>query len=233
MTILVLETSTERGMFAVFVDQNCLFEETLPFGLQNSHLLLSELEKKMASEGLELNTLKKVVVGIGPGSYTGIRIGAIIAKSLAFVYKIPVIGLSTLETFIPDTNGPFAVVIDAKIGGIYLQKSILKDGVACPLTSPEVYPLQEAVHILQDTQTFVTPNAEKIRQKLEAHGLNPHCTWLEKYPSASQMLQAAKEKQGEEGARLELLYLRKTQAEQEKQEKQEKQNKQDENKITG
>lgn len=217
---LVLETSTERGMVAVYDNNACLFHEQLPFGIQNSHLLLPELQKKIKEKNIKLADLSFISVGIGPGSYTGIRIGVTIAKSLAFVYQIPLIGVCTLDTFLPENDTIFAVVIDAKIGGVYLQTGSLKKGVVERLLEPKAYSLPEAAEILQTITTIVTPHAEKIRVKLEALNPQNQWNWQESYPQASPLIHLAYKKIKEDkviaDSPLELLYLRKTQAEIEK-----------------
>lgn len=217
---LILETSTERSIVAAFDDRKCLFEEQLPFGLQNSHLLLPQVQEKIKDNTLKLADLSYIAVGIGPGSYTGIRVGAMIAKSLTFVFQIPLIGVCTLDAFIPDQEGSFAAVVDAKMGGVFLQTGHLANGVVTYFLKPQAYSLPEAAEIMQGIPTIVTPNAEKIRPKLE--GLKPDNQWLwsEQYPKAEQLVAVAQKKMREEDFlktdRLELLYMRKTQAEIEK-----------------
>lgn len=221
MTILVLETSTERGIVAAFKEGNSLFEEQLPFGLQSSHHLLPMVQKKIKEGIFQQRELTAIIVGIGPGSYTGIRVGATIAQCLAFSLEIPVIGIGTLEAFLPEKEGAFAVLIDAKIGGVYMQKGVLSNGKTHMTSDPQAYPLPEAVTLLQDVPLLVTPNAGKIAPKLEA--LMPHKKWhwQESYPSAHQMLQVGMQQKKLQNStsdhtRLELLYLRKTQAEMER-----------------
>lgn len=214
---LVIETSTERAIAAVFDGNTCLFHEELPFGIQNSHLVLPELQKKMLEKSLKISDLGFVAVGIGPGSYTGIRIGVTVAKNLSFVLNIPLIGICTLEAFIPENDGPFAAVIDAKIGGVYLQVGHLKNKSIHSLTEPKACSLAEAAEILQDMPVIVTPNADKIRPKLEALKPQTEWIWQERYPDAERLVVIAQQRMEEgkvaEGQHLELLYMRKTQAE--------------------
>lgn len=217
---LILETSTERAVVAAFEGTDCLFQEQLPFGLQNSHFLLPALQQKIKGNVLKMAELDFVTVGIGPGSYTGIRVGVTIAKTLAFTLGIPLIGICTLDAFISEADGPFAAVIDAKIGGVYLQTVFMKKGVIESLIAPGAYSLEEAAHILEKIPTIVTPNAEKIRPKLEALKPGVSWEWKEAYPHIGRMNHFARQKveAGEFGddQSLELLYMRKTQAEIEK-----------------
>lgn len=220
MATLVLETSTERSVVALFHHDRCLFEEQLPFGLQSSDFLLPAFQRKIEELDFHTKDLTSIVVGVGPGSYTGIRVGATIAKCLSFALGIPLFGICTLETFIPDCEGTFVVLIDAKIGGVYMQKGFLENGEVRMASQPQTYPLEEAAKLLYDIPTIVTPYAEKIRLKLEALIPDHQWHWQESYPSAWHMMQMAQKQKTRnptpDNTRLELLYLRKTQAEIEK-----------------
>lgn len=208
MQALVLDVSTERGVIAVFNDQEKIFEEQLPYGFQNSHFALPELQKKMDSNLFKLADLNYIGVGVGPGSYTGIRVGAAIAKSLAFVLEIPLIGICTLDALIPNEEGNFAAIIDAKIGGVYLQTGG---------SGPKACSLPEAVGLLKDIPLIVTPNAGQIRPKLEKIFPENRWNWEEVYPRAERLKQTAEEKMKSGtfsmDCKLDLLYMRKTQAE--------------------
>lgn len=220
---LVLDVCTERGVLAAYNDSKVVFQEELPFGIQSSDFALPLIEKKIRDHCFKLKDLSYIAVGVGPGSYTGIRVGATIAKSLAFVLKVPLIGVCTLDTFIPNNDGKFASLIDAKIGGVYLQIGDLSNGFTNWISTPKAYPLQEAVELLEDIPIVVTPNALQIRSKLEKINPERHWIWQEKYPCTDCLMQIAKLKMKEgsfsKDEKLELLYLRKTQAEIERERK--------------
>lgn len=221
---LVLDTSTERGIAAFVEGDRCLFEAQLPFGLQNSHFLLPELESQMKKLNLSTGDLDYVACGAGPGSYTGIRVGATVAKAIAFVHRIPLVGVGTMEGFVPDRPGAFAVVIDAKMGGAYLQLGDFSRDGKCVRGEMKVCPLAEAAELLRGVSLILTPNAKVIRSKIETSEQENPRVWQEMYPSALSLAHAAliKIKRGEissngfEDSSLELHYLRKTQAEIEK-----------------
>ena len=217
MISLVIETSTERGVVAVFKENTLIYEGKLPFGLQNSKSLFPEIVKAFTALSLNPTDLKWIAVGVGPGSYTGIRVGAMTAKTFSFALNIPLIGICSLCGFVPCFDGSFASVIDAKIGGVYLQQGIVKQGIVSWISEPALCSLENAVEILKDVKTLVSPNCSLLKVKFENLTKNCNWTWIESDPSPSEMAIIAKNKyeNGEFSSeqQLDLLYLRKTQAE--------------------
>ena len=165
MNALVIDTATERGLIALFQYGVLTFRKELPFGLQSSQFLLPELQQMLKKLDCDLRALDYIAAGIGPGSYTGIRVGAMAAKTLSFAYGIPLIGISTLDTFVPETEGRFAVLIDAKVSGVYMQEG-KKEAEKIQRKSALVCPLCEAAQKLEQIPLIVTPYASGIKQKL-------------------------------------------------------------------
>lgn len=219
MRTLILDTATERGIVACLEDDEIIFSVQLPHGLQNSKFLLTEMDKHLGHS--KLQDLECIIVGVGPGSYTGIRVGATTARTLAFVLQVPLIGICSLEGFLPDQNCAYAVLFDAKIGGAYLQKG-KRHNQYIKTEIPMVVSLEEASRKIQDCQVIVTPNAEHIRLKLESFLEIPY-EWQERYPSPQRLaalgLNKLREGDYSRDGRLELLYMRKTHAEIERENK--------------
>lgn len=219
---LAFDTSTERCAFALFSGEKPLFSVQLPFGIQSAQKLLPALQEQLASHAFEVQDLDCITVGIGPGSYTGIRVGVTVAKTLSFACNIPLAGICSLDGFLPTIDGNFAAIIDAKIGGVYMQLGTLKGGerlilTNSSLTKPNVYSIEDAAKLLNGVKVVVTPNADKIKPRLlgTAHGhLLGAIQWEEAYPSCKELLRLgrAKIREGKD-LKLEPLYLRKTQAE--------------------
>ncbi len=217
MISLLLETSTELGFVALFKDKQLIYHENLPVGLQNSKNLFSEIVKAFSILNLSPKDLGLVIAGIGPGSYTGIRVSAITAKTLSFALGIPLIGVCTLDGFIPQKEGVFTSMIDARIGGVYLQTGIIKNNSCSWMTDPLLYSLEKAADCLKEISTIVTPSALLLRPKFAKFFDENHLEWIESAPNVSEMGRSAFDKfeKGEYSTtqELKLLYLRKTQAE--------------------
>lgn len=217
MISLIIETSTERGIVALFKNDELIFEGKLPFGLQNSKSLFPEIVKAFALTNLSPSDLKYIVAGIGPGSYTGIRVGAMTAKTFGFALNIPLIGICSLNGFVPEEDGHFASVMDARIGGVYLQEGVKKGDSVTWLTKPMLVPLNEAMELLKDIKILVTPSSSLLKSKFENLAKNNEWNWIETDPFSPQIYLEAKEKYENKeflhDQQLDLLYLRKTQAE--------------------
>ncbi len=217
MISLVIETSTERGVVALFKENVLIYEGKLPFGLQNSKSLFPEIVKAFTALALNPTDLNWIAVGVGPGSYTGIRVGAMTAKTFGFALNIPLIGICSLSCFVPKFDGSFASIIDAKIGGVYLQKGTVDQGIVNWLSEPALYSLENAVEMLRDTKTLISPSITLLKAKFENLAKNSIWSWIESDPTPSEMAIIArnKYKKGEFSSdqQLDLLYLRKTQAE--------------------
>jgi tRNA threonylcarbamoyl adenosine modification protein YeaZ len=97
MTLLGIKTSGKILSAAVCEDEKVLSEITFEANRSHSVDLLPTVKAVLEEAGVTLSGIDGIAVDIGPGSYTGIRIGIATAKGLAFPEKIPVCGVSSLE----------------------------------------------------------------------------------------------------------------------------------------
>jgi tRNA threonylcarbamoyladenosine biosynthesis protein TsaB len=216
MRSLLIETSTEKGLLAFVEDDRVLYQALFPSGNSPSKTLMLQLEKGLKSTGMTLKDFTFVATGIGPGSYTGIRLGAITAKTLSFSLSVPLIGISTLKAFIPPHFSRFAVVIDAKIGGVYIVIGTYSAQGVNYQSKPALVSIEEAPKRLENVEIVVTPNAISLHAKCDPF-LKNEVPWLELEPNPIHFNQLAHAewKKGNYtlDGKLELVYLRKTQAE--------------------
>ncbi|MCE2983343.1 MAG: tRNA (adenosine(37)-N6)-threonylcarbamoyltransferase complex dimerization subunit type 1 TsaB [Parachlamydia sp.] len=213
---LLIETSTDKGLIACRCGQKLLFSRSLPFGATQSQYLMPLLAEELNQAGIDAASLNCIGVGVGPGSYTGIRMGVAAAQALAYAWQLPLFGVASLDGFIPsEKNVHYAAIIDARIGGAYLQKGFCDEkGCAHELSKPEVLPLDALSAYLNGVQILVTPSERLIRLKLEALYPGNGWTWEEKGPCEAALFLTVQEKRiRNEKKPLELLYLRATEAE--------------------
>lgn len=222
MLILLIETSTERSLVAIGTSSyEVKYHIELPYGYHGSTHLMPYIDKMLEQEGYSLADFGLIAAGVGPGSYTGIRVGAVVAKTLSYASKIPLTGICSLEGFVPTKSGSFAALIDAKIGGVYLQKGFKdSNGLVKWESSPMICSLEQLQNELPDRALIVTPNATRIQPLIEKACANKQLQWEERSPCPSQLIRSAMDRfeKGEisKSCELKLLYLRDTQAEIEK-----------------
>jgi len=123
MLILAIETSTVSCSVALLNDGKLMAEKTTQNLRNHSVALLPNIVKLLTDTGVSKSSLAAIAVGIGPGSFTGLRIGLATAKALAYALKIPLIGVPTMRTlFLQSENCAEYVVpvIDAQQGNVYV-----------------------------------------------------------------------------------------------------------------
>ena len=116
MKILLLDTSSEKSFLLLSDDWLPVAYLPLPSGPELSKTIALKLKNLLAAHAF---APEGIAVGQGPGSYTGVRVGAALAKSLAFGWDIPLIGICSLQFFTPEDPSPSLILFDARIGGFY------------------------------------------------------------------------------------------------------------------
>ncbi|MFM8289748.1 MAG: tRNA (adenosine(37)-N6)-threonylcarbamoyltransferase complex dimerization subunit type 1 TsaB [Planctomycetaceae bacterium] len=95
--LLAVETSGGVGSVALLDQGGCRWSRSLQLGGRHGQTLLPEIERLLRDSGLTPTQLTAIAVGLGPGSYTGLRIGVVCAKSLAFALRCPLVGVETFR----------------------------------------------------------------------------------------------------------------------------------------
>ncbi len=105
MILLAIETSSSRGSLALLVDGTLSREVCFPEGLLHGREITARLDDMLRAEGLRARSLDAIAVSVGPGSYTGLRVGVTAAKTLAFALGIPVVPESSLKVMAGNAAG--------------------------------------------------------------------------------------------------------------------------------
>ncbi len=122
MKILGIDTSTPIGSVALIDAENIVAEHTLNIVQAHSSRLMPAIDSVLKWGEVTPKDLDGCAVGIGPGSFTGVRIGVATAKSLCYAVDIPIVGVSTLEAIAYNlrwTKGYVCPVLDARRREIY------------------------------------------------------------------------------------------------------------------
>ncbi|TCR90876.1 tRNA (adenosine(37)-N6)-threonylcarbamoyltransferase complex dimerization subunit type 1 TsaB [Rhizobium sp. BK376] len=148
MIVLALDTAGVDCAVAVYNSDgdSVLGEVTETIGRGHAERLMAILDETLAKAGLGLDAVDRIAVTIGPGSFTGIRVGVAAARGLALSLGIPAVGVTTLETMaaaaLEQAPGqPVLAARDAKRDEIYLQTF---DENGAPSSEAQALPVADA-----------------------------------------------------------------------------------------
>lgn len=120
MLILGIDTSTDNLGLSLLKDDQIKAEYNLSLKRQHSEKLLPLIEEMFNLLALNPSDLDGIAVAVGPGSFTGLRIGITTAKMIGRIFSIPVKGISTLEIMAEGVEGEYLLsLLDARRDRVY------------------------------------------------------------------------------------------------------------------
>ena len=121
MICLFFDTSLETLKVTLTKDYNVIYDKEINSKNDHSSYLVPFINEAFKKNNIDFKDVDKIIVGIGPGSFTGTRISITVAKTYASSLNIPVIGISSLEQMIYDVNGYdyYVPIIEEKNNNIY------------------------------------------------------------------------------------------------------------------
>ena len=133
MKILSIDTSSDVCSVAILEDMRLINELNIVDSKTHSENLMPLVDQIFTTSSLSLPDMDMIVINIGPGSFTGIRIGVSTVKALAEVTKVPVIAVSSLDgiSFNETHSGIICSLIDCRNNntycGLYNSNHILQE----------------------------------------------------------------------------------------------------------
>lgn len=125
MTFLTLDTSGEYAVLALAEEDGTVRAASVFEGRRSlSRRLMGAMDGLLTSNGLTLHDLSALAVGLGPGSFTGVRVGVTTAKTLAQVTGRPLVGVGTLDAYAAiwageDTQTCVVPILPSRRGEVY------------------------------------------------------------------------------------------------------------------
>jgi tRNA threonylcarbamoyladenosine biosynthesis protein TsaB len=120
--LLAVETSTRAGGVALLEGERLRGEYVLDVSATHSERLMPAIDRLLGDAGWAAPDLQALAVAVGPGSFTGLRIGLSAVKGLALALGIPVAAVPTLDAIaasLPFSSLPVCPVLDARKGEVY------------------------------------------------------------------------------------------------------------------
>lgn len=161
MLILSLDSAALSGSVALCEDETLIAEFTVSTGHTHSETLLPMVEAVLRAAGRQVAEVGLLACTVGPGSFTGVRIGAATGKGLAFGRGIPCIGVSTLEALAENggelaaaTGGLVCPVMNARREQVFNALFEVRDGRVCRLCADRALPVTELIRELAETPAY-------------------------------------------------------------------------------
>lgn len=171
MKILAVETSSKMGSVALLEEGQVVNELSQELDRRYSANLVPLIQQLLEKSRLALSGVDGYAVGLGPGSFTGIRVGMTTIKGLALVDKKPVVGISSLLALAYNAiNGSSTVapLVDAKRNLVYFAWYRFGDeGEPVERIPPGLGTLQEALSKMNQPALFIGDAAENYRKQIE------------------------------------------------------------------
>lgn len=195
--VLAFETSTRRGSCALLEGHRVVAQASHEILNAHGEQLPRLLDQCMAEAGWDRQSLDRLAVGIGPGSFTGLRVGIALAQGIALGLGRPLVGVGSLEALAWAARGELRVaLIDARRGELFVQAY---DAADQPATEAVALPRGDVLawvgQRFAETPRYVGEPASELGLAVPSVAL----------PSAAQVAELAL---GREPAPIEPLYVR-------------------------
>ncbi len=220
MLTLALDTATGVCTVGLVRDGHLLAEYDVSVGLTHSEGLMPQLDQMFARTGIKKEEIDRIAVSIGPGSFTGLRIGLAAAEAMAYAWQCGICGVNTLQAMaynIPVAGVVLAPVLDAQKGNLYTAFYEWDGGELREVRSVEI---ADAATLLQQLQVCGKPallmgECEKLLKEPLPSGVSaaPDQVRLPKAPSVALAAEGMEALTGEGVFTLRPYYIRKSEAE--------------------
>lgn len=122
MVLLAIDTSNRVLSVALLTEKGNIFSKEKQMERGQGEALIPLIQELLNEAKEKVENLTAIAVAVGPGSFTGVRIGLACAKAFGLALNIPVWGVSNLEAEAYGLNQPITVVLDSKRGDYFVQR---------------------------------------------------------------------------------------------------------------
>ena len=211
--IILIETSTALCSVALAEDGAIVSYKESSAPKAHASLTAVFIQEMLSEHGLTIADCDAVCVSMGPGSYTGLRVGVSTAKGLCFGSRKPLLAVGTLNTLVAQAGSQaedfryIIPMVDARRMEVYT--AVFENGVQVTETAPAIIDENSFADLLeQGPCLFIGDGAGKCADVIK----HPNASFSQCWPKASSMLSPAiaayKEKRFEDVAYFEPFYLK-------------------------
>ena len=151
MKFLAIDSSGLVASVALLEEDTIVGQYTINSKQTHSQTLLPMIDHMLTMAGRDISEMDYIAVAAGPGSFTGLRIGAATAKGLAAAVNIPIVGVSTLEALayhLSETTDIICPIMDARRSQVYTAVYSCEHGNLQVIEQPKARPVTEVIDLL-------------------------------------------------------------------------------------
>lgn len=170
MPILAIDSATMVSSAAVAVKDRLLSEVIMQLKKPQSEVLMEHVINALATARIDKKDLTAIAVNIGPGSFTGLRIGAAAAKMMAYALNIPITAVKINESLAyhyPVENIYLATFIDAQKSNVYFSLQFWKNKSLQTIREMTVLSLTKAIEICETMDRPVIAMGDMVQKHID------------------------------------------------------------------
>lgn len=221
MKILAADTTTSINAVALCDENGIIAETIVQAGRKHSERLLATVDWLFQEAATTLKHIDALAISVGPGSFTGLRIGVSTWKGLALGADLPLVPVPTLDAMTRLTtrqHGFICPMLDAKMNEVYSAVFQFEHGRRHKVLDEFVGPAESTFHALQDQVIFIGDGATLYRDTIsralpKAQFAPPQCNVPRGSAVAAEAIALIEQGIETDPARVSPVYLRKSQAE--------------------
>ena len=159
MKVLGIDTSSNATSIAVIEDNKLICEYTVNTKTTHSQKLMPMIENMLSMSGINIKEIDAIAICIGPGSFTGLRIGMATAKAISHVNNLPIIGVNSLEILAGNMdlcNKKICSILDAQRNQVYTGRYKFENGSIVEIQQVDVVEIENLLEeISKDNDEWI------------------------------------------------------------------------------
>jgi tRNA threonylcarbamoyladenosine biosynthesis protein TsaB len=189
MSLLAIDSATRNSGLAIYDGVQVLYECSWNSGNYHSVDLAPGIQQALQKANIKINELKAIAVAIGPGSYTGLRIGLAMAKGLALAHKLALIAVPTLDIVAAGQavqELPLVAVLQAGRGRLAVGWYTAKKGAWLPkgeLTLMNIEELTDSIKKPTLIAGELDENERRVLGRKHKNALIASAAWSQRRPA--------------------------------------------------
>jgi tRNA threonylcarbamoyladenosine biosynthesis protein TsaB len=222
MIILAADTSTKTGSVALVEDEAPIAEYTLNVSETHSARLMPTIDRVLTDCGMEIADVDALAIAIGPGSFTGLRIGLATFKGLALAAEKKLVAVPTLDALAESlafSRHIVCPILDARMDEVYAAFYRFNDGLCEKLSEDMVVPVEELFREVDEAVVILGDGIPLYRDRIvatlgERAVFAPQRLWMPRAVNVAALAKSRLDKgESDDIDTLEPIYLRKSEAE--------------------